>query len=108
MKRGFIALAALICVTAVAQQTKPAEPVKPPVISDKMQKDYFKAQSEVQAAQHQSEQIGQVVQQKQAALQAVIKDITAACGTGFHPEVNTAGDLVCVATPEPTMAPEKK
>lgn len=75
-----------------------------PVVSDKLQKDFFKASAEFQGAQTAVTQATTTAQQKQAVLQTAVKDITDVCGADYHPEVNAAGDPVCVETKKPEPA----
>lgn len=102
MKR--IALILFIVAFPAFAQAPKAPAKTPPVISDKLQKDFFKASSEFQGAQSQVTQATSVAQQKQAAVQAAVKAITDACGVDYHPEVNATGDPVCVETKKPEPA----
>lgn len=81
-----------------------AQTPKPPTISDAIKLKFFKASAESQTASAQANAAAQVAQQKQVAFQAVVKELRAACGDKFVPEIDKAGDPVCVAKPE---APKK-
>jgi opacity protein-like surface antigen len=93
--RSILAFIALLAFTAVvaAQAPKPLLPdtVKPPVISDRLRGDFFKAQFEMQAA------AAQVQQTKQTAMQAVVKEVQDACGKNFQPQLTPDGDIGCIA-----------
>jgi hypothetical protein len=112
MKRIIAIIVTIGSLTAIGQQApKPPEPAKPaekkvPVLSDKVQKDFFKAKSDLQAAGDEARQAQQNIQQKQQAFQAVVGEVNKACGDAFTAQIEArSGDLQCVAKPP---EPEKK
>lgn len=109
--RSILAFIALLAFTAVvaAQAPKPLLPdtVKPPVISDRLRGDFFKAQAEMQAAVAQVQQAQQAAQTKQTAMQAVVKEVQDACGKNFQPQLTPDGEIRCAAV-VPVPAPTAK
>jgi hypothetical protein len=75
-----------------------AKPTTPPVISDALRAQFFKAQS------HQI-QADQVAQQAKTEFQAAVDALRATCGDVSTLSLNAAGDPECVAKPVP--APTK-
>lgn len=79
-----------LCVGAMlAQQPKTA---KPPAIPDALQARFWKAQTQLKNAQDAARSAEEQSQQ-------VVKEIQAACGAEFQPQMNPQGDPVCVAKP---------
>lgn len=70
------------------------KPTTPPVISDALRAQFFKAQSrQVQA--------DQVAQQAKTEFQAAVDSLRATCGDVSTLSLNSAGDPECVAKPAP-------
>ena len=92
------ALCAMLCVAAVAEEKKP-EPV--PAITDAHRAQFFKAQLQVNQAQA-------AMTAAQQTMQAAVTDLPKDCGEKFQPQMDPAGDPVCVAKPEPAKPAEKK
>ena len=92
MKRTILILALALPVSA--QTAKPKDEPKPPVITDKMRADFFKAQAKML-------QDNSAAQQSQTAFQGIVAEIQKTCGDDYTAQVNPNGDPVCVAKPKP-------
>ena len=79
--------------------TAAAKPVPPPVISDRLRADFFKAQSQMIQANAQA-------QQKQTEFQSAIAEMQKTCGDTATLQSNPNGDPECVAKPAPAKTPE--
>lgn len=89
-------------------QPKAAVKSKPaPVISDKLRGDFFKAQSEAQAAQASLEQARQNAQAMIDVFQSKLKEAQAACGPDHQLSQDQKRELVWVDKPKPAE-PAKK
>jgi hypothetical protein len=71
-----------------------AKPVPPPVISDRLRADFFKAQS-------QAMQSSQMAKDSQASLQAIVAELQKTCGDKYTLQLNSGGDPECAARPVP-------
>ena len=80
---------------------------KPPVLSEALLHKFFKVQSEATIASDQAKQSAQDAQQKQVAFQAVVQELTVACGKDFQPQMNKTGDPECAVKPVPAKESEK-
>ena len=95
-----IGTAAVFIMAMGAQTAKPATaPMKPPVLTDAQKAAFFKAQAQTLQAGAEAQRAQQVAQQKAAALQAVIAEVSKACGDKYQPSLDNTGDLVCVVKP---------
>lgn len=77
-----------------------ADAPKPPVISDALQKRFFKAQSEVAQAQAAAKAAQDALQAKASAFNEVGKEIQDVCGKEFNAQLDKDGWPSCVK-PEP-------
>ena len=95
----------ILALPLVAQTPKPpalpptpptaaAKPVPPPVISDRLRADFFKAQS-------QAMQTSQLAKDSQASLQAIVAELQKTCGDNYTLQLNSGGDPECAARPVP-------
>jgi hypothetical protein len=95
----------ILALPLVAQTHKPpalpptpptaaAKPVPPPVISDRLRADFFKAQS-------QAMQSSQLAKDSQASLQAIVAELQKTCGDKYTLQLNSGGDPECAARPVP-------
>lgn len=84
-----------------------AAPPKPPTIPDALQAKFWKAQATMQFDSAAAERAAQKLNQSRAAFQAALKELQAACGKDFEPQMNPSGDPVCVAKQKPAV-PAKK
>ena len=89
----------LVAAPAFAQTKTPADPPKPPVLSDTQKLKYFKALAEFQTSAAAAEKANQTATEKQNALQGATKSLTDACGANAAPGMDASGDLVCNAKP---------
>ena len=88
-----IALTLLFLASAAFAQDKPKEQPKTPavpVISDKQQKDFFKAKAAVADAQAQ-------LSNAQNNLSAQVNGLMAFCGPTAGLQLDPTGDLVCIS-----------
>jgi hypothetical protein len=92
---------------AAIKPESPAKPKSAPVVSDKLRGDFFKAQSEAQAAQTALEQARQNAQAMIDVFQAKLKEAQAACGPDHQLSQDQKRELVCVDKPKP-VEPAKK
>ena len=76
-----------------------AKPVPPPVISDRLRADFFKAQSQMIQANAQA-------QLRQTEFQSAIAEMQKTCGDTATLNLNQSGDPECVAKPAPAKTPE--
>ena len=74
--------------------TVAAKPAAPPVISDRLRADFFKAQS-------QAMQSSQMAKDSQASLQAIVAELQKTCGDKYTLQLNSGGDPECAARPVP-------
>lgn len=79
--------------------TTVAKPVPPPVISDRLRADFFKAQSQMIQANAQA-------QQRQTEFQNAVAEMQKTCGDAYTLQLNPNGDPECVAKPAPAKTPE--
>lgn len=97
--------AILFSTLAIGQK---ATPKNPPILTEAQKLAYYKAALEANNASTVAQQANQTAQQKQISLNEAIKAITDACGKEFHPDMDVAKGLVCVANPEPVKPAEVK
>jgi hypothetical protein len=93
----------MVAFCVVTAQDKKQEPTAPP-ISDTLKAQFWKAQAEFQASTTASEKAQQDLQQKQAALTAVVGLIQTACGEKFQPTMDKDQNPVCRPKPKPEAA----
>lgn len=79
---------------------------KPPVLSDALKAKFWKAQTQVQTAKNTYQETAQykMFERRNAELNAVVDELTKACGDGFQPQLDKDGDPACVALPKPEPA----
>jgi hypothetical protein len=91
---------------AVFAQTPPTpKPLVVPKVSSEVQAHFFKALSQLQTAQQNVEQAQKALQDKQAAWQAAVQAVNAACGDDFTAQLDKDGDPECLAKPAPPSSP---
>lgn len=95
MKRITVLTLCWLAISAVHAQAP-----KPPVISDAVQKKFFKLQSELVQAQNRAAQAQQESLQKQKDYQAAIDELNSICGKEFQVQLDKDGFPGCVAKPE--------
>jgi len=101
-------IASLALALTAYSQTKPAEPRVPPpvavekvpVISDRLQRDYYRAEGTVQ-------RLSAEWKKGQSDLAAAVAALEGACGKNHRPQPRE-DDLVCVAIPAPPPPPQAK
>jgi len=82
---------------AVSQNKAPAAPI----ISDKMQKDFFKASEESVRAQVAAQEAQKAAQASQEAFMKIVQQMRDACGKDFDLQIDPkTKDPICVAKPE--------
>jgi hypothetical protein len=86
---GFLLLYAAMFLGAVAFLYA-AESPKPPVVSDDLRADFFKAQSELLQAQAS-------MQQAQGAMSTVIENLNKVCGDKYQLQLDAAKNPACIA-----------
>lgn len=103
MYKRLIRIATFFLIGLCAGAALPQAPAPaPPAISDALKAQFFKAQA-------QKIQADIAAQQKQQVFAQAVADLNKACGDGFEPQLNPAGDPACVAKPAPKPdAKEKK
>ena len=97
----------LLLASVLMAQDKPKPDPKPPVLSDKSQKDFFKARSEAQAAHADAEKATQTEKDKMAIFQSAINSMQKECGDAFLFQVTSSDDTVCVPKPPAPKGPAK-
>jgi len=105
MRTTILTVLFLAAVFAIAEdEPKP----KPPAVSLEFKAEFFKAQSQAQAAQMALEQTAQFKesQDKQKAFQAAVVKLQKLCGDKFQAGLDQSGDPYCTAKPEPPKPAE--
>ena len=75
-----------------------------PVIDQVLAGRFFKAQAQDVQAQMALQTAKDEATKKQTAFDAVVDELKKACGDKYEPQLNSNGDPVCVAKPEPAKA----
>lgn len=84
-----------------------AQQPKTPEIPAALITKTFKAQAQLADARLSATQAEQAVQAKTQAMQQVLAELAAACGPAHQPQLDAAGDPVCVAKPAAKPEPKK-
>lgn len=104
IRRVMILTALLFSVYAAVAQApqEPAKPKTPPVLSDKVKADYYRAQMHIKQAQ-------EMQQVAQAEFKTMGEEFAKACGDDYQPQIDPNGDPICGLKPSPAPStPPKK
>jgi len=90
-----------------AAYSKDGGPLQPPTIPPPLVTKVFKAQAQLAQAELQQAAADNAVQQRAQVVQELFKELQAACGDKHQPQLDQAGDPVCVVKPASPPKPGK-